>query len=172
MKKEIIGIFGGSGFVGIELVSLLCKSGYRMKIFSRNAPFNKSLKLIGELGQVTSFSGNVSNAKEVERFINLSGDINGIVEIANDNAPGQVVISGNTNEVNKVSKIAKDGGAKATINLQVSAPFHCSLMEPAKIIMSEALKNIEFTEPTLPVISNVSAIPETAPNILKENLIS
>ena len=69
MKKEIIGIFGGSGFVGIELVSLLCKSGYRMKIFSRNAPFNKSLKLIGELGQVTSFSGNVSNAKEVERFI-------------------------------------------------------------------------------------------------------
>ena len=57
--------------------------------------------------------------EEVERFINLSGDINGIVEIAKDNAPGHVGISGNTNEVNKVSEIAKDGGAKATINLQV-----------------------------------------------------
>ena len=69
MKKEIIGIFGGSGFVGLELVSLLCKAGYRIKIFSRNAPSNKSLYLIGELGQVTSFSGNVNNANEVERFI-------------------------------------------------------------------------------------------------------
>ena len=69
MKKEIIGIFGGSGFVGLDLVSLLCKSGYKIKIFSRNAPSNKSLHLMGELGQVTSFSGNVSDAKEVERFI-------------------------------------------------------------------------------------------------------
>ena len=69
MKKEIIGIFGGSGFVGLELVSLLCKSGYRIKIFSRNAPSNKSLNLIGELGQVTSFSGNIIDKKEVERFI-------------------------------------------------------------------------------------------------------
>tara|TARA_B100000886_G_C20408602_1_gene485960 strand:- start:64 stop:978 length:915 start_codon:yes stop_codon:yes gene_type:complete len=69
MKKDIIGIFGGSGFVGLELVSLLCKAGYRIKIFSRNAPSKKSLYLIGELGQVTSFSGNVNNANEVERFI-------------------------------------------------------------------------------------------------------
>ena len=69
MKKEVIGIFGGSGFVGLELVSLLCKSGYKIKIFSRNAPSIKSLSLMGELGQVTSFSGNVSNEKEVERFI-------------------------------------------------------------------------------------------------------
>ena len=69
MKKEIIGIFGGSGFVGLELVSLLCKSGYRIKIFSRNAPSNKSLNLIGELGQVTSFSGNIIDKKEVEKFI-------------------------------------------------------------------------------------------------------
>ena len=69
MKKDIIGIFGGSGFVGLELVSLLCKAGYRIKIFSRNAPSKKSLYLIGELGQVTSFSGNVNNANEVEKFI-------------------------------------------------------------------------------------------------------
>ena len=69
MKKDIIGIFGGSGFIGLELVSLLCKAGYKIKIFSRNAPSNKSLYLIGELGQVTSFSGNVNNANEVERFI-------------------------------------------------------------------------------------------------------
>ena len=69
MRKEIIGIFGGSGFVGLELVTLLCKSGYKIKIFSRNAPSNKSLNLIGELGQVTAISGNVSDRKDIERFI-------------------------------------------------------------------------------------------------------
>ena len=70
MQNEIIGIFGGSGFVGLELVSQLCKSNYKIKVFSRDAPSNKSLHLIGNLGQVSTFSGNVNNEKEVEEFIN------------------------------------------------------------------------------------------------------
>ncbi|MAC61786.1 MAG: hypothetical protein CMN37_07845 [SAR116 cluster bacterium] len=69
MQNEIIGIFGGSGFVGLELVSQLCKSNYQIKVFSRDAPSNKSLHLIGNLGQVSTFSGNVNNEKEVEEFI-------------------------------------------------------------------------------------------------------
>jgi len=70
MQNEIIGIFGGSGFVGLELVSQLCKSNYKIKVFSRDAPSNKSLHLMGNLGQVSTFSGNVNNEKEVEEFIN------------------------------------------------------------------------------------------------------
>jgi NADH dehydrogenase len=70
MQNEIIGVFGGSGFVGLELVSQLCKSNYKIKVFSRDAPSNKSLHLMGNLGQVSTYSGNVSNEKEVEDFIN------------------------------------------------------------------------------------------------------
>lgn len=70
MQNEIIGIFGGSGFVGLELVSQLCKSNYKIKVFSRDAPSNKSLNLMGNLGQVSTVSGNVNNEKEVEDFIN------------------------------------------------------------------------------------------------------
>ena len=122
------------------------------------------------MGSMTALLG--VSIEEVERFISFSRDGDRVVEIANDNAPGQIVISGHTDEVRKISKIAKESGVKAIIDLQVSAPFHCSLMQPAKIIMEEALKNINFSEPKLPVISNVSAIPETAPNILKKNLIT
>ena len=69
MNKDIIGIFGGSGFLGLELVSKLCKSGYQVKIFSRSAPDRKSINLMGDLGQVTTFAGNVNDQKKVEKFI-------------------------------------------------------------------------------------------------------
>ena len=69
MNKDIIGIFGGTGFLGLELVSVLSKSGFQVKVFSRNASEEKSINLIGELGQITTFSGNINDLKKVERFI-------------------------------------------------------------------------------------------------------
>ena len=69
MTKVIVGIFGGSGFLGLELVSKLCKSGYKIKIFSRSASDKKSINLIGDLGQVSTFTGNVNDQKKVEKFI-------------------------------------------------------------------------------------------------------
>ena len=69
MNNEIIGIFGGSGFLGLELVSKLCKSGYQIKIFSRSASDRKSINLVGDLGQVSTFTGNVNDQKKVEKFI-------------------------------------------------------------------------------------------------------
>ena len=69
MNKDIIGIFGGTGFLGLELVSVLSKSGFQIKVFSRNASEEKSINLMGELGQVTTFSGNINDPKKVERFI-------------------------------------------------------------------------------------------------------
>ena len=69
MNNKIIGIFGGSGFLGLELVSKLCKSGYQIKIFSRSASDRKSINLVGDLGQVSTFTGNVNDQKKVEKFI-------------------------------------------------------------------------------------------------------
>ena len=69
MNKDIIGIFGGTGFLGLELVSVLSKSGFQVKVFSRNASEEKSINLMGELGQVTTFSGNINDPKKVETFI-------------------------------------------------------------------------------------------------------
>ena len=64
MTKDVVGIFGGSGFLGLELVSKLCKSGYKVKIFSRSPSDKKSINLIGDLGQVSTFTGNVNDQKK------------------------------------------------------------------------------------------------------------
>ena len=69
MIDKVIGIIGGSGFVGLELVSLLCKSGYRIQVFSRNSLSKHNLKLLGDIGQISIISGNVNNEKEVNNFI-------------------------------------------------------------------------------------------------------
>ena len=69
MTDKVIGIIGGSGFVGLELVSLLCKSGYKIKIFSRNPLSKHNLSLLGDIGQISIISGNVNNDTEINKFI-------------------------------------------------------------------------------------------------------
>ena len=97
--------------------------------------------------------------------------IHGICDIGNDNADGQVVISGDVKAVENAIEIAKNNGAKRAILLPVSAPFHCRLMEPARVIMEEALNNIKFNIPTIPIVSNITALAHTDPTILRKNLI-
>ena len=97
--------------------------------------------------------------------------IHGICDIGNDNADGQVVISGDMKAVENAIEIAKNNGAKRAILLPVSAPFHCRLMEPARVIMEEALNNIKFNIPTIPIVSNITALAHTDPTILRKNLI-
>jgi [acyl-carrier-protein] S-malonyltransferase len=80
----------------------------------------------------------------------------GTCEIANDNSPGQIVISGINEAVNEAINIAKAMGKKA-IKLEVSAPFHCSLMDPVKDIMAQALEEISFDDPLVPLIANATA---------------
>jgi len=76
---------------------------------------------------------------------------------ANDNAPGQVVISGHTAAIERACEIAKTKGAKRAVMLPVSAPFHCSLMAPAAEVMAEALAGVEVTMPAVPLVANVTA---------------
>ena len=97
--------------------------------------------------------------------------IHGICDIGNDNADGQVVISGDIKAVENAIEIAKDNGAKRAILLPVSAPFHCRLMEPARVIMEEALNSLEFNIPLIPIVSNITALAHTDPTILRKNLI-
>ena len=94
-----------------------------------------------------------------------------ICEIANDNAPNQVVLSGNRSTIEKICKSAKSLGAKRAILLPVSAPFHCSLMAPAQKNMIDLISKVNLRKPTVPVISNVSANPTQNPEEIRENLI-
>ena len=78
---------------------------------------------------------------------------------ANDNDPAQVVVSGHKAAVERATVIAKDKGAKRALLLPVSAPFHCSLMEPAARAMAQALSHVEIIDPSIPMVSNVLARP-------------
>jgi len=82
---------------------------------------------------------------------------NEISQISNDNCPGQIVISGHKNKINEILKILKEDHKKKAVLLPVSAPFHCSLMQPAADRMKDLFKNIVFKKPQTDIISNVTA---------------
>ncbi|MDM5338038.1 ACP S-malonyltransferase [Fictibacillus enclensis] len=92
------------------------------------------------------------------------------VQVANLNCPGQIVISGTAQGVADAASLAKENGAKV-IPLQVSGPFHSSLMEPAAQKMKEVLDTIEIRNAEVPVIANVSAKPVEEASVIKENLV-
>ena len=94
-----------------------------------------------------------------------------VCQAANDNDPGQVVISGHKEAVEQTIELAKAAGAKRAILLPVSAPFHCALMQPAADVMSEALDGIDLESPGVPLVANVKASQETNGSIIKELLI-
>lgn len=102
------------------------------------------------------------NIDEVEKLVMIADNPGDIVQIANDNSPLQIVISGNAKAVGKVCEKAQKQGARKTIKLDVSGPFHCRLMEEAFHKLSEYLSDIEFRSPRTPIISNVTAKSETS----------
>ena len=93
------------------------------------------------------------------------------LNIANDNAPGQVVISGATADVDGAIELAKENGIRKAVKLPVSAPFHCSLMAPAADTMAAALADATIASPSLPVWCNVTAQPVVDPVEIKANLV-
>ena len=95
----------------------------------------------------------------------------GVCVVGNDNAPSQVVVSGKKEAVEAASGLARQRGAGRVVPLQVSAPFHSPLMEPAARRMEEALAAVTFATPAVPVVSNVTARPETAPADMRRLLV-
>ncbi|MGH6886282.1 MAG: ACP S-malonyltransferase [Geminicoccales bacterium] len=88
----------------------------------------------------------------------------GVCDVANDNAPGQVVVSGAREAVAHAVDLAKARGALRSMLLPVSAPFHCRLLAPAALAMQDALASIRFAAPAVPLVANVTAAPETDPS--------
>jgi [acyl-carrier-protein] S-malonyltransferase len=94
-----------------------------------------------------------------------------VVEAANDNGGGQVVISGHKAAVERAVELAKAEGVKRAMLLPVSAPFHCALMAPAADAMAEALARTEIARPVVPVVANVSAAKATDPAEIRDLLV-
>jgi [acyl-carrier-protein] S-malonyltransferase len=94
-----------------------------------------------------------------------------VCTVANDNDPGQVVLSGHTGAIDRAVAMAKDMGAKRAVSLPVSAPFHCPLMQPAAEAMQDALSYVVVEEPALPVYANVVAAPITDPDSIRSLLV-
>ena len=122
---------------------------------------------IGKGAMAALIGTNIETAIKIIELVKYYG----VCDIANDNSPGQVVISGDILAVENAMKLSKDFGIKKALLLPVSAPFHCRLMKPAQIIMEEALNKLNFKTPTVPIISNINVLPENNPDELRKNLI-
>jgi [acyl-carrier-protein] S-malonyltransferase len=94
-----------------------------------------------------------------------------VCQAANDNGPGQVVVSGAKAAVERALEIAKTKGAKRAILLPVSAPFHCALMKPAADAMAEALERTTMAPPRVPLVANVTASAVSDPLIIRDLLV-
>ncbi|MBL4766231.1 MAG: ACP S-malonyltransferase [Rhodobacteraceae bacterium] len=101
-----------------------------------------------------------------------AGSAKGICQIANDNATGQVVLSGEKDAIELAAAAARELGVRKAVILPVSAPFHCDLMAPAAEAMADALADVDMLAPIVPVVNNVSAQPISDPSQLKADLIT
>ena len=130
----------------------------------------------GEGGMAALLGVELEQAREIcaaAALLRVEGkpDRREVVEVANDNGGGQVVISGAIAAVNRAIDIAKARGVRRAMLLPVSAPFHCSLMAPAADAMHEALGEADIAAPRLPLIANVTAAKVTAPQEIRDLLV-
>jgi [acyl-carrier-protein] S-malonyltransferase len=102
----------------------------------------------------------------------VCASVDGVVVAANYNCPGQLVISGEIEAIDKACELLTEKGAKRALKLPVGGAFHSPLMAPAREELAEAIKNTTFSKPTCPVYQNVVAKAVTSPEEIKENLIA
>ncbi len=121
---------------------------------------------VGEGGMLAVLNLKLDEVKEYISKINSKG----ICEIANDNADGQIIVSGNINLIKELQNILKDE-KKKSILLPVSAPFHCSLMKPASEKMKEKISSIKFDNSNIEIVTNVNASAEKMGERFKNLLI-
>ena len=124
---------------------------------------------VGEGGMIALIGAEIEQAEDVAAEASAEG---GTCVVANDNAPGQVVISGSNDALARVPEIAKAKSIKRAIPLAVSAPFHCILMQPAAQKMAEALAEITIRPLLVPVLTNVLAESVTEPDYVRQLLVT
>jgi [acyl-carrier-protein] S-malonyltransferase len=124
---------------------------------------------VGEGGMSALLGAEIDQAEELAK--ECAAFAGGICVVANDNAPGQVVISGTKAAIDKAPEIAKAKGIKRALALNVSAPFHSPLMQPAADKMREALAAVTIRPPAAPVVANVTAAEITEPETIRRLLV-
>ncbi|WP_142848706.1 ACP S-malonyltransferase [Telmatospirillum sp. J64-1] len=124
---------------------------------------------VGEGAMAALLGLDLDAAQEVAEAASSANDI---CQAANDNAPGQVVVSGHKAAVERAIALAAERGAKRSVLLPVSAPFHCGLMEPAARVMQEALAQVAMKAPVVPVMANVTASPVQEPDEIRRLLVA
>jgi len=122
---------------------------------------------VGEGAMAALLGAELAQAEELAKAA-AEGDV---CQAANDNAPGQVVISGSRAAIERAVELAPKYGARRAVLLPVSAPFHCALMQPAADAMREALAGVEIKTPVVPVVANVLAEPVTDPEAIRSRLV-
>jgi [acyl-carrier-protein] S-malonyltransferase len=122
---------------------------------------------VGEGAMAALLGADLAKAQELAKAA-AEGEV---CEAANDNAPGQVVISGSKTAIERAVALAPKYGARRAVLLPVSAPFHCALMRPAAEAMREALAAVEIKSPTVPLIANVLAEPISDPEEIRTRLV-
>ncbi|MFC1807210.1 ACP S-malonyltransferase [Candidatus Omnitrophota bacterium] len=149
---------------------------YTALVAAESLSFSDAVKLVRLRGQAMEEAG-IENPGKMASIIGLDKAAVEIIceesgaEIANLNCPGQVVVSGSIEAVDKAAILSKEKGAKRAIMLDVSGAFHSTLMASASHKLSQALKDVIIMPPQIPVISNVTGSSEDDPDQIKENLI-
>ena len=153
---------------------------YSALVCSKSLNYNDAVYLLHERGKAMQSAVSVGvgsmiavlgiKIKDLIDLLKTRNIEDGVCEIANDNADGQVILSGNKESVNSFQIILKEKKIKS-IPLKVSAPFHCSLMKPAGKNMEGKINDTKFNNPQFKIISNVTAKPETETNKIKRLLI-
>ncbi|MGZ5928469.1 MAG: ACP S-malonyltransferase [Rhizomicrobium sp.] len=123
---------------------------------------------VGEGAMIALIGADIETAEVVAKDAAAEG---GICVVANDNAPGQVVLSGSKDAMDRVAEIAKAKGVKRAIPLSVSAPFHCPLMQPAADAMQGALAEVVIRPLAVPVLANVTAAETAEPETVRRLLV-
>ncbi len=136
---------------------------------TRGISMQKSVP-IGQGAMAALIGSSIEQAEQLAKKIS-DQNIDLVCDVANDNAPGQVVLSGHADAIEAAINASVDYGAKKAMKLPVSAPFHCSLMRPAADIMKDALSNSNIIDPIAPVIANVTAKPEVQAEKITDLLV-
>ena len=160
-KQKIKDLKDYSFFAGHSLgeyTSLICSNSLTLKdgakiLKERGKSMQEAVPV--NVGAMAAVLG--AEVDLINEVINKNKSSEGIAEISNDNCPGQIVISGNKDKINKIVDDLKNTYSKKAILLPVSAPFHCSLMQPSADKMNQILIQTNFSQPVINIVSNVTA---------------
>ena len=153
---------------------------YSALVCSESLSFNDAVYLLHERGKAMQEAVPVGDGlmlavlglktTEIQNLIDTKKDTDGVCEIANDNADGQVIVSGDKQSITRFQDLLKSKNIKS-IPLKVSAPFHCLLMKPAADNMRDKINNTNFNIPKIKIINNVTAKPEENIEKIKKLLV-